>query len=192
MTDDMVERVARGICKSVCSVCGDNSVCLYPLSYETEARAAIAAMPPSVREKELIETIEGLIHGLPELLESIGYADEENLIDKARAAMAAMPPSAREANHCADCCCARCWKALGITKYSGKSIPEHITELVKALRACSVRFREYEASHATKGHERGAAKAQRNADMADMCDDVLAKESTFILKDCTIETSADG
>ena len=31
--------------------------------------------------------------------------------------------------HCEDCCCARSWKALGITEYTGKSIPEHITEL---------------------------------------------------------------
>lgn len=31
--------------------------------------------------------------------------------------------------HCKDCCCARSWKALGITKYTGKSIPEHILEL---------------------------------------------------------------
>ena len=32
-------------------------------------------------------------------------------------------------NHCEDCCCAKSWKALGITEYTGKSIPEHITEL---------------------------------------------------------------
>lgn len=40
--------------------------------------------------------------------------------------------------HCIDCCCARSWKALGISEYTGKSIPEHICEmkgeLVKALR----------------------------------------------------------
>jgi hypothetical protein len=32
-------------------------------------------------------------------------------------------------NHCKDCCCARSWKALGITAYTGKSIPEHIADL---------------------------------------------------------------
>jgi len=32
-------------------------------------------------------------------------------------------------NHCKDCCCARSWEALGITVYTGKSIPEHIVEL---------------------------------------------------------------
>ena len=32
-------------------------------------------------------------------------------------------------DHCKDCCCARSWLALCITKYTGKSIPEHIAEL---------------------------------------------------------------
>ena len=31
--------------------------------------------------------------------------------------------------HCSDCCCARSWKALGVDKYDGKSIPEHIEQL---------------------------------------------------------------
>jgi uncharacterized coiled-coil DUF342 family protein len=31
--------------------------------------------------------------------------------------------------HCKDCCCARSWRALGVTEYTGKSIPEHIDEL---------------------------------------------------------------
>jgi Fe-S-cluster containining protein len=41
-----------------------------------------------------------------------------------------------EANKCADCCCARSWRALGLenSPYTGKSIPEHISELVAALR----------------------------------------------------------
>ena len=34
-----------------------------------------------------------------------------------------------EATHCHDCCCARSWKALGVDKYDGKSIPEHIEQL---------------------------------------------------------------
>lgn len=32
-------------------------------------------------------------------------------------------------HHCTDCCCAKSWQALGITEYTGKSIPEHIAEL---------------------------------------------------------------
>lgn len=35
--------------------------------------------------------------------------------------------------HCQDCCCARSWKALGITDYTGLSIPEHIERLRNAL-----------------------------------------------------------
>lgn len=34
-----------------------------------------------------------------------------------------------EKGHCKDCCCAKSWVALGITEYTGKSIPEHIEEL---------------------------------------------------------------
>lgn len=32
----------------------------------------------------------------------------------------------KESEHCKDCCCARSWMALGISEYTGKSIPEHI------------------------------------------------------------------
>ena len=31
--------------------------------------------------------------------------------------------------HCKDCCCARSWKALGVTTYTGMSIVEHIEQL---------------------------------------------------------------
>ena len=39
-----------------------------------------------------------------------------------------------EAEHCKDCCCAGSWKALGITEYTGKSIPEHIAKLKDTLQ----------------------------------------------------------
>ncbi len=42
-------------------------------------------------------------------------------------------PLASNPNHCADCCCARSWKALGFTAYTGLSIPEHIEQMRKAL-----------------------------------------------------------
>lgn len=32
-------------------------------------------------------------------------------------------------HHCKDCCCARSWAALGVADYTGKSIPEYITEI---------------------------------------------------------------
>ena len=38
----------------------------------------------------------------------------------------------REA-HCMDCCCAQSWNALGITEYTGKNIPEHISGIKSAL-----------------------------------------------------------
>ena len=36
-------------------------------------------------------------------------------------------------NHCKDCCCARSWKALGISEFTGKDIPEHIVALKEEL-----------------------------------------------------------
>ena len=35
--------------------------------------------------------------------------------------------------HCTDCCCSQSWAALGITEYTGKSIPERIAELRKQI-----------------------------------------------------------
>lgn len=35
--------------------------------------------------------------------------------------------------HCNDCCCARVWKALGVTAYDGKSIDEHVAALKSKL-----------------------------------------------------------
>lgn len=32
-------------------------------------------------------------------------------------------------SHYKDCCCARAWEALGVTTYTGMSIPEHIDRL---------------------------------------------------------------
>jgi hypothetical protein len=47
--------------------------------------------------------------------------------------------------HCKDCCCARSWKALGITEYTGLSIPEHIERLRAQLaKAQSVIHNERE------------------------------------------------
>lgn len=40
---------------------------------------------------------------------------------------------ARSSKHCPDCCCGHSWKALEIVEYTGKSIPEHITQLKAEL-----------------------------------------------------------
>ena len=47
------------------------------------ANARLIAAAPA-----MLEALQGLTHGLPELLESIGYTDEEGLIDEALAVIA--------------------------------------------------------------------------------------------------------
>lgn len=44
--------------------------------------------------------------------------------------------------HCVDCCCSRSWAALGISEYTGKSIPEEIESLHAKLAACQALLRE--------------------------------------------------
>jgi urease accessory protein UreF len=46
-----------------------------------------------------------------------------------------------EASHCKDCCCARSWAALGITDYTGKSIPEQIADLRAKLAEAKKAYR---------------------------------------------------
>ena len=46
----------------------------------------------------------------------------------------------RDKEHCRNCCCARSWAALGITEYTGKSIPEHIELLRSELAALRQRI----------------------------------------------------
>lgn len=50
---------------------------------ETEEDARLIAAAP-----ELLEALQAMTHGLPELLEAIGYSDEEDMIGKALAAIA--------------------------------------------------------------------------------------------------------
>lgn len=45
-----------------------------------------------------------------------------------------------------------------------------------ALRICAETFREYEALHRAKGTPDGEAKAQRNAEKAKLCEDLLKGE----------------
>lgn len=48
-----------------------------------DANARLIAAAP-----ELLEALQAMTHGLPDLLESIGYSDEEDMIGKALAAIA--------------------------------------------------------------------------------------------------------
>jgi hypothetical protein len=61
----------------------------------------------------------------------IASMDAAYALGKLEAESAQQPDdsSIKPEGHCVDCCCARAWKALGITQYTGKSVAEHITEL---------------------------------------------------------------
>jgi hypothetical protein len=65
---------------------------------------------------EICDSITGVFH--PDDGGAVPYQDRRQLLR--------LLDEAREENHCVDCCCAQSWKALGITTYTGKSIPEHI------------------------------------------------------------------
>ena len=41
----------------------------------------------------------------------------------------------RDAPHCVDCCCARLWKAFGITESGGESIVEKVEHLIRRTNA---------------------------------------------------------
>lgn len=60
---------------------------------------------------------------------------------------------AERKNHCLDCCCARAWRALGITKYTRKSIAEHISEHVAVGEKMAESLRFY-ASAENRGLKR--------------------------------------
>ena len=59
-------------------------------------------------------------------------------------------------DHCKDCCCAQCWEALGISQYTGKSIPEHIVALRLALVSAEI---ELEYCHSVMGNNRMFTRA---------------------------------
>ena len=65
----------------------------------------------------------------------------------------------------------------------GRSAYEHvcyraadtITELLEALEKCRDKFRHYEDLHRVKCTAEGDEKADRNREMADLCDGAIAK-----------------
>ena len=81
--------------------------------------------------KDRLREIQGVLcneimHNLQEYGEVFAEPSIENSISAIESLYA-------EENHCKDCCCAQSWKALGVTEYTGKSIPEHIQELKQEL-----------------------------------------------------------
>ena len=71
-------------------------------------------------------------------LTKVGKELDEARADYHRLATRLNDEAKAEKEHCKDCCCARSWRALGISEYTGKSIPDHISE----LRAENERLRE--------------------------------------------------
>lgn len=62
---------------------------------------------------------------------------EASLADEVNADRTALLAENRRlrSGHCKDCCCGRSWEALGITEYTGRSIPEEIESLRAKLAA---------------------------------------------------------
>jgi len=86
---------------------------------------------PVVFQAMIQETRHGFAFPEPELgvLGRVGMASMRSTYQ-----FALGRPAELAAAHCKDCCCAKSWEALGITEYTGRSIPEEITELRGALR----------------------------------------------------------
>ena len=80
--------------------------------------------------KELAE-IQMCDECISHLMENAG---PDHIIVKYRTALIKLEEQAEEIkqlkdHHCEDCCCARSWEALGITEYTGRSIPEEISRI---------------------------------------------------------------
>lgn len=56
--------------------------CVVEIEREMRANARLIAAAPA-----MLEALRAMTHGLPELLESIGYSDEEDMIGKALSAI---------------------------------------------------------------------------------------------------------
>ena len=65
-----------------------------------------------------------------------------------------------EIAHCRDCCCARSWKALGVSDYDGMSIPEHIAR----LRADLAEMTKQRDQDVDRAREAEAALAEERAE----------------------------
>ena len=77
--------------------------------------------------------------------------------------------------HCKDCCCAKSWEALGISEYTGKSIPEEIASLRAALEAREGELEEAKETIAT-------LRAEKNRLVADNVDYLNMKGSSHKLQ----------
>lgn len=69
-------------------------------------------------------------------------------------------------NHCLDCCCARAWKSLGVTKYTGKAIYEHIDKLIAENKRLREALTYYKALYGNTGYSVTKESAQIAYNMA--------------------------
>lgn len=105
------------------------------------ARAYLAAQRQMSDTKDNINlTVEG--HTFEKMSEFVAYSEGRK--DGWNSHIKAAQRQGGDAGaHCHDCCCARSWKALGVTEYTGKSIPEHIEELRVNLATCNQSIQAY-------------------------------------------------
>lgn len=64
---------------------------------------------------------------------------------------------------------------LAVAELAARTSDPMMHKGVDIIKRCAKRFREYERSHADKGTKEGDEKADRNADMAALCEQFIAK-----------------
>jgi hypothetical protein len=84
---------------------------------------------------ELAAQVDHVNDLLAQAVEVNKHIGEDWVRDKEMLALREAELAALRNTHCRDCCCAQSWLALGVYKYDGKSIPEHITALRDELAA---------------------------------------------------------
>lgn len=73
----------------------------------------------------------------------------------------------QENEHCKDCCCARSWRALGVSEYTGKSIPEHIAELKDRAERAEAERDEAQQRDSEKMYQRCSEQNEKLRDERD-------------------------
>lgn len=84
--------------------------------------------------QQVLSEFSGLLTGNPDAVTSLREWQVKTMVEEIeRLKEVEKERDEAKKGHCKDCCCAQSWKALGITQYTGKSIPEHITDLRNKL-----------------------------------------------------------
>ncbi len=99
------------------------------------------------------------------------FCGKEGLLYKAKSEG---PPYIAGCGHCEASLSLEWIEDEAIRAWNTRATEARAQGLVDALTASALRFREYEASHAAKGNLDGDAKARRNCEMAEQCEQALA------------------